>query len=103
MLAKPNPYYCFTGAGVVADAGVFATFFFATFLLCLLVVLAVDATAGLEVAGAGALGAGVCAKVRDIEASAKAIVETVVFILFSPAGLAARSQSHTALSPPEHR
>ena len=93
--------YCFTGAGVVA--GVLATVFLATFLLCFLVVLAVEATAGLVVAGAGVGDAGACAKVRERKASAKAIVETVVFILFSPAGLAARSQSHTALSPPEHR
>jgi hypothetical protein len=87
----------------VAAAGVLATGFLATFFVVFLVVLAVEATGGLVVAGAGVEDAGACAKVRVMEASAKAIVETVVFILFSPAGLAARSQSHTAAWAFKHR
>jgi hypothetical protein len=88
-------------------AGVLAAVFLATFF-CFLVVLAVDVTAGFAgaTAGAAVFGAGagvVCAKLKVRDARVKAMVEIVVFILFSPAGLAARSQSHSALSRPEHR
>jgi hypothetical protein len=61
-----------------------------------LVVFAAVVVAGLLAPAAGA-GAGVWADIRDMLASAKAMVNTVVFILFSPAGLfVSRSQSHLA-------
>jgi hypothetical protein len=83
--------YCFAGTGLVelpAEGTVaFDVVFFFTIFVWRLMVFVLAARV-LEPSG---VRAGACAKVRDMEASAKAMIEAVVFILFSPAGLAARS------------
>src|SRR6185295_15668502 len=85
------------GAAGVFAAGVF-TVFLTAFLWCFLAEAAgLVAPLAAPLVAPLAAGAGVCAAdIRDRLASARAMVNTVVFIFFFSCGLAARSQSHLA-------
>jgi hypothetical protein len=72
-------HYFATAAGA---AGVFAADFFTAFL-CFFAVFAVVVAAGLLAPFEAGAGAGVCADIKAMLPKARAIVITVVFILFS--------------------
>jgi hypothetical protein len=94
-------HYFATAAGA---AGVFAADFFTAFL-CFFAVFAVVVAAGLLAPFEAGAGAGVCADIKAMLPKARAIVITVVFILFSPCGpfSISRSQSHLAPDRPGTR
>lgn len=86
-------------AGLLVSFTAFLLCFLTDFLAVLLLDFAIELTAGAVWLATGAAGlAGVCAaKVRVVEATAKAIARIVVFIVFSPGGLFFLSPAYSSI------